>query len=114
MHQETKEIEVKPVNKSKVKVFLRVTLILAAVTGLEYLIAFTVPHEYQLFRVSVFIGLTIVKAFYIVMEFMHLGHERKSLKMSIVLPMAFVLFFIFIMIYQGDAVFDLLFGSVGR
>ena len=114
MHQETNEIEVAPVNKSKVRVFIRVTVILAVVTGIEYLIAFTVPHEYQWLRVSVFIGLTIVKAFYIVMEFMHLGHEKKSLKMSIVLPMAFVIFFIAIMIYQGGAVFDLLFGSVGR
>ena len=114
MNQENHEIEVPPVNKSKVRLFIRVTIILAAVTALEYLIAFTVPHEYQFIRVTVFIALTIVKAFYIVMEFMHLGHEKRSLKMSIILPMAFVVFFIAIMIYQGDAVFDLLFGSVGR
>ncbi len=110
MTQETNEIEVKPVNKSKVKTFIRVTIILAVVTGIEYLIAFTVPHDYKMTRVVIFVLLTIVKAFYIVWEFMHLGHEKKSLKMSVVLPMLFVVFFIFIMIYQGDAVFDALVG----
>ena len=33
-----------------------------------------------------FIVLTIVKAYYIVYAFMHLGSERKNLKMSILLP----------------------------
>ena len=33
-----------------------------------------------------FIILTIVKAYYIVYAFMHLGHERKNLKLSILLP----------------------------
>ncbi len=110
MEQENNQIAVAPVNKSKVKVFLRVTLILAVVTGIEYLIAFTVPHDYKTLRIAIFVGLTIVKAFYIVMEFMHLGHEKKSLKMSIVLPMLFVCFFIFIMIYQGGALLELLIG----
>ena len=110
MEQETNEIVVKPVNKSKVKMFIRVTLILAIVTGIEYVIAFTVPHDYKMARVIVFVGLTIVKAFYIIYEFMHLGHEKKSLKMSVLLPMAFIVFFIFIMIYQGDALFSLLTG----
>lgn len=107
MEQERNDIVVKPVNKSKVKVFLRVTLILFLVTVFEYVIAFTVPHEQKYARITIFILLTIVKAFYIVAEFMHLGHEKKSLKMSIVLPMAFVVFFIFIMIYQGGALLEL-------
>ena len=33
-----------------------------------------------------FIILTIVKAYYIVYAFMHLGHERNNLKLSILLP----------------------------
>jgi len=33
-----------------------------------------------------FIVLTIVKAYYIVYAFMHLGSERKNLKLSILLP----------------------------
>ncbi len=109
-HHQHEEVAVKPLNKSKVKVFLRVTLVLFLITVLEYIIAFTVPHEYKWARITIFVALTIVKAFYIVSEFMHLGHEKKSLKMSIVLPMAFVAFFIFIMIYQGGAVLELLTG----
>ena len=104
------EVEVKPLNQSKVKTFIRVTVYLAAITAFEYLIAFTVPHEYKWTRIIVFVALTIVKAYFIVSEFMHLGHERKSLIASIIYPMAFVCFFIFIMIYQGGALLTLLSG----
>ena len=109
MEQQTPQVEVKPVDKSKIKHFLVVMGYLAAITAFEFLIAFTVPHEYKWTRIVVFIVLTIVKAYYIVAEFMHLGHEKKSLKMSIVLPMLFVVFFIFIMIYQGGAILELLY-----
>ncbi len=34
----------------------------------------------------IFIILTLLKAAYIVMSFMHLGHERKNLKYTILLP----------------------------
>jgi cytochrome c oxidase subunit IV len=108
MDHEKTEVVVKPLNKSKVKVFLRVTLILFLITVVEYIVAFTVPHEFKAARIIVFVGLTIVKAFYIVSEFMHLGHEKKSLKASIVYPLAFIVFFIFIMIYQGGALLELL------
>jgi len=103
------QVEVKPVNKSKVKNFLKVMWYLAAITAFEFAIAFTVPHEYKYVRVIVFIALTIVKAYYIVAEFMHLGHEKKSLKMSIVLPMLFVIFLLFILIFQGSAVYNALY-----
>ncbi len=108
MEQENSTSSIQPVNKSKVRLFIRVMLILAAVTALEYLIAFTVPHDYKMIRVTVFILLTLVKAFYIVVEFMHLGHEKKPLKWSIILPLFFVIFFIAIMIYQGGAIFNVL------
>lgn len=110
MEQQQNETVSTP-NKSKVRTFIRVTLVLFFVTVLEYIVAFTVPHEYKYVRVAIFILLTIVKAFYIVAEFMHLGHEKKSLKMSVILPMIFVVFFIAIMIYQGGAVFNILFGE---
>ena len=109
MEQQTSRVEVKPVNKAKVKNFLKVMWYLAAITAIEFAIAFTVPHEHKWVRIIVFIALTIVKAYYIVSEFMHLGHEKKSLKMSIVLPMLFVVFLIFIMIYQGNAILNALY-----
>jgi cytochrome c oxidase subunit IV len=51
--------------------------IMAAITAVEFVIAFTMPSS--LLKVSIFVGLTIVKAFYIVAEFMHLKYEVKSL-----------------------------------
>ncbi|MEP5611053.1 MAG: cytochrome C oxidase subunit IV family protein [Cyclobacteriaceae bacterium] len=109
MDHQSPEIEVQPVNKAKVKNFLKVMWYLAAITVFEFAIAFTVPHEFKWLRNVVFIVLTIVKAYYIVAEFMHLGHEKKSLKMSIVLPMLFVVFLIFILIFQGNAIYNSLY-----
>ena len=106
--EEVSNIEVKPVNKEKVKLFLKVMWILAAITAFEFLIAFTIPHEYKWGRIVVFIALTILKAYYIVAEFMHLGHEKKTLKMSIVLPMLFVVFLLAILLKQADAIFTVL------
>ncbi len=106
--EQTTEIEVKPVNKDKIRTFIRVTLYLAAITALEFAIAFTVPHAYKWVRIVVFIVLTIFKAYYIVSEFMHLGHEKRSLKMSVVLPMLFIVFLIFILLFQADAIYEVL------
>ena len=106
--EQSSQIEVKPVNKSKVNTFIRVTLYLAAITALEFAIAFTVPHDYKWIRIVVFVVLTIFKAYYIVSEFMHLGHEKRSLKMSIVLPLLFIIFLIFIMLFQASAIYEVL------
>jgi cytochrome c oxidase subunit IV len=103
------QVEVQPINKDKVRHFLKVMLYLAIITGFEFLIAFTVPHEYKWLRIVIFVVMTIWKAYYIVSEFMHLGHEKRSLKMSIVLPMLFVVFLIFILIFQGSAIYNVLY-----
>jgi cytochrome c oxidase subunit IV len=106
--EEISTVEAQPVNKQKVKLFLRVMWILAAITAFEFAIAFTVPHDFKWLRIVVFVVLTIFKAYYIVAEFMHLGHEKRSLKMSVVLPMLFVIFLIFILLFQANAIYDLL------
>lgn len=50
----------------------------------------------------IFIGLTIGKAFFIVFSFMHLGHERKALKYSILAPYTiFILYLIYIIIAEA-------------
>jgi cytochrome c oxidase subunit IV len=55
-----------------------------------------------------FIVLTLVKAAYIVLIFMHLGDERKNLKYVVLLPYAlFILYLIFIGLYEGLSVQDL-------
>ena len=79
---------------------------LFVITVFEFAIAFTVPHEYKWVRIFIFIALTIVKANYIMYEFMNLGHERGSLKMSVLLPLLFVVFLLFILLFQADAIYQ--------
>jgi cytochrome c oxidase subunit IV len=82
---------------------------LLAITSFEFLIAFTkgplhLPH---LLVVTTFVVLTIVKAFYIVAEFMHLGHEVKAMVYSIIVPFAvFVSWFILSMLIEGNYTHD--------
>jgi len=52
-----------------------------------------------------FILLTLLKAGYIVLSFMHLGDERKALKYIILVPyFIFILYLIFIALWEGLAV----------
>jgi len=107
MQEETNTVQVIPEDREKTKKILKVALYLAVLTAIEFLIAFTVGAGPL--KTWVFILMTIVKAYYIVGEFMHLGHEKKSLIWSILLPTMFIVFFIFIMIYQGSAIYQLLY-----
>jgi cytochrome c oxidase subunit IV len=101
-HHEESTVVVQPVDKAKIRLFLKVTAILFVITMIEFAIAFTV--DAGVLRTSVFILLTIVKAFYIVSEFMHLGHEVKTLIWSILIPFVFLVWLIIALIYQGGEV----------
>lgn len=51
---------------------------------------------------TLFIGLTIVKAGFIVMAFMHLGHEAKFFKYTVLAPyVVFMFYLIFISLNEG-------------
>lgn len=52
---------------------------------------------------GVFIILTLAKAFFIVAEFMHLGHEIKNLIMTIVVPLLLFVWFIAAFLWDGDS-----------
>ena len=57
----------------------------------------------------IFIILTIIKAAYIVMEFMHLGDEVKGLKLSILLPaIVLIPYLMFILLTEGNYIFGTL------
>ena len=50
----------------------------------------------------IFIILTLIKAAYIVMEFMHLGQEKKGLKLVILLPAIILIpYMLFILLTEG-------------
>lgn len=105
MEQATSNIQVQPAEKSVIWGIWKVAIILAAVTAIEYVFAFTMDAGFA--RSAIFVALTIVKAFYIVSEFMHLGHEVKGLIYSIILPMMFVLWLIVALVnMEGAAVKD--------
>lgn len=54
-----------------------------------------------------FIGLTIVKAAYIVLSFMHLGHEKKSLRYTILAPyIFFILYLVLICLIEAVYSYD--------
>jgi cytochrome c oxidase subunit IV len=73
--------------------------ILLILTAIEFVIAFTMPAN--TLRVAIFCGMTIVKAFYIVGEFMHLKHEVKSLIWAVLIPTLFVVWLLVALIYEG-------------
>lgn len=103
-HEETPRVTVLPPDKEKIKKLWTVAGILGLVTALEFAVAFLVPHEYSTLRVWIFIGMTIVKAAYIVGEFMHLRHEAKVLIWSILIPMIFVIWMLVAFVYEGISI----------
>lgn len=86
------------------KVIWKTFWILLILTGLEFLIAFTMHHG--VLRISIFVGMTIVKAFYIVGEFMHLKHETKSLIWTILVPCVLVLWLLVALMVEGGWIFQ--------
>lgn len=90
------------------KKLYKVTIILTALTILEIFMGVFFKRNgtftWETIKLA-FIVLTLVKAAYIVLIFMHLGDERKNLKYVVLLPYAlFIMYLIFIGLYEGLAV----------
>jgi cytochrome c oxidase subunit 4 len=94
------------------KNIVRVTLILGGLTAFEFLLAGIKGYMPDWFGwqqstidtlvLLTFIILTIFKAYYIVSEFMHLGHEIRRMILSILVPFIFIVWLIIGMIIEGD------------
>ncbi len=52
---------------------------------------------------GVFIIMTLAKAFFIIAEFMHLGHEIKNMVMTVAVPCLLFIWFILAFIGDGDS-----------
>lgn len=87
-----------------------VTLLLTAITVVEVFMGVMIKRaDTAMWEATkwTFIVLTLVKAGYIVMSFMHLGDERKNLRNIILIPYAiFILYLIFIGLTEGIATLD--------
>jgi cytochrome c oxidase subunit 4 len=78
--------------------------ILLLITVIEFIIALWVlPNGYMPHMVGniVYIGLTVLKAFYIVAYFMHLKYEKLGLQLSLTVTFIFIIYFIALMLIEG-------------
>jgi cytochrome c oxidase subunit IV len=96
------EIVVLPPDTEKIKRLWRVALILGLVTAVEFVIAFTLPHGAA--KTFLFVILTIIKAGYIVGEFMHLRYEVKVLFWAVLIPMIFIVWMLVAFVYEGTKI----------
>lgn len=96
-------VEVLPRNKEKIKRIWTVAGILLFLTLIEFVFAFSMPRGWLLY--VIFVGLTLVKAAYIMMEFMHLKYEKKVLFWSIYLPLIFLVWLIAALLKEGSEIF---------
>ncbi len=101
--------EVTPANPKLIANIWKVTGILALVTAVEFALAFAFPEKPE-WLILTYIVLTLVKAFFIVAEFMHLGHEQKSLIYSILLPLGLLFWGILAMLMEADAIYNAIIG----
>lgn len=60
-------------------------------------------HTFKHILNGVFIILTLAKAFFIVAEFMHLGHELRNLIMTIAIPAMLFLWFLGAFLWDGNS-----------
>ena len=89
------------------KTIWKVTALLTLITAVEVIFGMLIKQDSGAWPYVKwgFIILTIVKAAYIVLVFMHLGEERKGLKYVILIPyFIFMFYFIFILLWEGTAV----------
>ncbi|HSF53549.1 MAG TPA: cytochrome C oxidase subunit IV family protein [Algoriphagus sp.] len=90
-------------NEEKIKKIWKTAAILLAITVVEFIMAFTMDRGIILY--FLFIALTIWKAKYIMMEFMHLGDEVKPLFYSIIVPLIFLVWLVIALIKEGSEIF---------
>lgn len=98
-HSQEPQVTVLPPDKEKIKKLWTVAGILGIITAFEFAVAFTMGHGPL--KTAIFVAMTIVKAAYIVGEFMHLRYESKVLLWSILIPIIFVVWMLVAFVYEG-------------
>ena len=100
--------------KSNTKKIWGVLVFLSIVTTVEVVLGIIKPHiltsNYLLGMKLlnwIFISLTLVKAYYITWDFMHMRDERSSLRRAVVwTPIFLVSYLLFILLFEADYVFN--------
>ena len=91
--------------KANTGIIWRTFIILSVLTAIEFMLAYFMKAGGL--RTSIFVGMTLVKAFYIVGEFMHLKHEVKSLIWAITVPVLFIVWLLIALMTEGGSIFQL-------
>lgn len=91
--------------KASTAIIWRTFIILSVITAFEFTLAYLMKAGSL--RTSIFVGMTLVKAFYIVGEFMHLKHEVKSLIWAISIPVIFIVWLLIALMTEGGSIFEL-------
>jgi cytochrome c oxidase subunit 4 len=101
--------------KSNVQKIWGVLIFLSIVTTVEVALGIIKPDFLMNYFLSmkllnwIFIILTLVKAYYIAWDFMHIRDERGSLQGAIVLPLIILIpYLIFILILEADYIFEVM------
>lgn len=88
---------------AKVKAILKIFWILLIITVIEIIWGMFISHRFPTtVNALFFFSFTLVKAFYIMADFMHLKHEIKSFIITALLP--FILFIWFIIAFCLDGI----------
>ena len=90
-------------SKAQVKKIWRVFWLLLVVTVVEVVIGMKLSHSWPKgIIISIFLGLTLLKAGYIVAIFMHLGDEFKGFIVTVLVPLFLFVWFIIAFLADGS------------
>ena len=81
----------------------KIFFVLVVITAIEFAITFALEAQhFRTLRNSILIGLTILKAFFIVGEFMHLKHETKGLIWMVLVPTTLLVWLLVALVTEGS------------
>ena len=105
--------------KSNVQKIWGVLIFLSIITAIEVALGIMKPEILLNYFLGIklinwlFIIMTIIKAYYITWDFMHVRDEKPFLKTTIVVPLLILIpFLLFILLYEGSYIFEVMFDGL--
>ena len=105
--------------KSNVQKIWGVLIFLSIVTAVEVALGILKPPILLNYFLGIkilnwiFIIMTIIKAYYITWDFMHVRDEKPFLKNTIIIPLLILIpFLLFILLWEGSYIFEIMFDGL--
>ena len=102
--------------KSNVQKIWGVLIFLSIVTAIEVALGIVKPEILMIYFLSmklinwIFVILTLVKAYYITWDFMHMRDEKFGLQVSVVITLIFLIAYAaFIFLVEGNYIYDIMY-----